>query len=125
MKVLITGITGFAGSHLADYILHDKPGIEVYGIIRWRSRMDNILHIQNKVKLLEADLRDASSVLEANRMHAWISSRARPLYSVVISSIVEPCAMRRRTNATVKRVPLITGFPAIILGLRVIRSSSS
>ena len=64
MKVLITGITGFAGSHLAEYVLQEKPGVDVYGIIRWRSRMDNILHIQDKVKLCEADLRDASSVMD-------------------------------------------------------------
>ena len=67
MKVLITGITGFAGSHLADYILQEKPGVDVYGIIRWRSRMDNVLHIQDKLKLCEADLRDASSVMEILR----------------------------------------------------------
>jgi len=62
MKVLITGITGFAGSHLADYILENHPGIEVYGIIRWRSRMENILHIQDKIKLFEADLKDMVSL---------------------------------------------------------------
>lgn len=36
MRVLITGITGFVGSHLADYLL-EKGDIEVYGIARWRS----------------------------------------------------------------------------------------
>lgn len=41
MRVLITGITGFAGSHLADY-LHTLPGIDVFGIHRWRSRLDNL-----------------------------------------------------------------------------------
>ncbi len=41
MRVLITGITGFAGSHLAEY-LHALPGVEVYGIHRWRSRLDNL-----------------------------------------------------------------------------------
>lgn len=39
MRVLITGITGFAGSHLADYILEDHPEVKLYGLIRWRSRM--------------------------------------------------------------------------------------
>ena len=41
MRVLITGITGFAGSHLADY-LHTLPDVEVYGLHRWRSRLDNL-----------------------------------------------------------------------------------
>jgi GDP-4-dehydro-6-deoxy-D-mannose reductase len=41
LRVLITGITGFAGSHLADF-LHALEGVEVYGIHRWRSRLDNL-----------------------------------------------------------------------------------
>lgn len=61
MKVLITGITGFVGSHLADFLL-EKGGIEVYGIERWRSRTENIEHIKDKIKLTECDIRDASSV---------------------------------------------------------------
>ncbi|OGF62734.1 MAG: GDP-mannose 4,6-dehydratase [Candidatus Fischerbacteria bacterium RBG_13_37_8] len=63
MKVLITGITGFAGSHLADYILKEKTNVELHGIKRWRSRMENIIHIEKYLQLHEADLRDASSVL--------------------------------------------------------------
>ena len=62
MRVLITGITGFAGSHLADYILANHPGVEVFGIVRWRSRMENVLHIRDKVELIEADLKDIVSL---------------------------------------------------------------
>lgn len=60
MRVLITGITGFAGSHLADYCL-ERGDVDVYGIIRWRSRTENIEHLEGKIKLLECDLRDATS----------------------------------------------------------------
>lgn len=60
MKVLITGITGFAGSHLADYCL-ERGGVDVYGIIRWRSRTENVEHLGDRVKMMECDLRDASS----------------------------------------------------------------
>jgi GDP-4-dehydro-6-deoxy-D-mannose reductase len=63
MRVLITGITGFAGSHLADLCLSMKD-VEVYGIIRWRSRTENIEHIWDDLKLLECDLRDASSTMD-------------------------------------------------------------
>ncbi len=62
MRVLITGITGFAGSHLADYILANHPDAEVCGIIRWRSRRENILHIEEKITLFEADLKDVISL---------------------------------------------------------------
>lgn len=62
MRVLITGITGFAGSHLADYILENHPDVRLYGLKRWRSRMENILHIQEKIELFEADLKDIVSL---------------------------------------------------------------
>lgn len=61
MRVLITGITGFVGSHLADYCLA-KPDVEVYGTIRWRSKRDNICHIEDKINLHECDIKDAVSV---------------------------------------------------------------
>lgn len=62
MRVLITGITGFAGSHLAEYILREHPGVEIYGIRRWRSRTENIEHLLDKIQVMECNLVDASSV---------------------------------------------------------------
>jgi GDP-4-dehydro-6-deoxy-D-mannose reductase len=64
MKALITGITGFAGSHLAEYLLKQK-NCQVFGIYRWRSRMENIEGVKDKITLLECDLRDAASTYEA------------------------------------------------------------
>ena len=62
MRVLITGITGFAGSHLADYLLSEQPELEVFGTRRWRSRMENIEHLGDRIELVETDLRDTISV---------------------------------------------------------------
>jgi GDP-4-dehydro-6-deoxy-D-mannose reductase len=62
VRALITGYTGFAGSHLADYILKNHPDVEVFGIKRWRSRTENVEHLAGKVKVLHCDLRDAVSV---------------------------------------------------------------
>ena len=50
MRVLITGVTGMAGSHLADYLLQ-KEGLEVYGTFRWRSRMENLDDLKREGKL--------------------------------------------------------------------------
>lgn len=65
MRVLITGITGFAGSHLADLLLAEQPKVEIFGLQRWRSRTENILHLQGKIQLCEADLRDYTSIHQA------------------------------------------------------------
>ena len=59
-KALITGITGFAGSHLADRML--LLGNEVYGIKRFRSDVTNIKHILNRIHLRSSDILDPSSL---------------------------------------------------------------
>jgi len=63
MPVLITGITGFVGSHLADYILAEHPNVQIFGIKRWRSPMDNIRTILDRVRLYDCDLRDLASLI--------------------------------------------------------------
>ena len=65
MKVLITGITGNVGSHLADYILENESSVELYGIARWRSPLDNIQHIKDNINLVLADLNDLNSMIKA------------------------------------------------------------
>lgn len=59
-RALITGITGFAGSHLAELLL--KRGIAVYGISRPRSKADNIDEIRNNIRLEDADILDSHSL---------------------------------------------------------------
>ena len=61
-KVLITGITGFVGSHLADYIVANFPDVRISGLARWRAPKDNITHILDKIALEPGDLQDLSSL---------------------------------------------------------------
>lgn len=61
-KALITGITGFVGSHLAELLL--KKGFEVHGSIRWRSKAENIDSFIEKLNLHECDLIDLSSLIK-------------------------------------------------------------
>jgi GDP-4-dehydro-6-deoxy-D-mannose reductase len=60
MRILITGITGFVGSHLAEYAL--ARGAEVFGSVRWRSKTEHIDALRDRVTLIESDLRDLLSV---------------------------------------------------------------
>lgn len=64
MNVLITGITGFVGSHMADYILKNVPDATIYASRRWRSRVENIQHLFGNFKVIfkEADLNDRGSL---------------------------------------------------------------
>ena len=48
MKCLITGVTGMVGSHLADYLIKNTNWT-IYGMCRWRSPLDNVKHLFNKV----------------------------------------------------------------------------
>lgn len=58
---LITGITGFVGSHLADLLL--SRNVVVYGLSRWRSPKENIIHCVDSINLMLGDLLDFSSLL--------------------------------------------------------------
>ena len=61
-KVLITGITGFVGSHLADYIIKRHLKVKIIGLARWRSPTENINQILDKIVLKYGDLIDLPSL---------------------------------------------------------------
>ena len=65
MKTLITGCAGFAGSHLADYLL--GKGEEVIALLGTSEDSANIKHIQKHLRIESADLRDYDRVLEVAR----------------------------------------------------------
>ncbi len=67
-KALITGITGMVGSHLADYLLANTDW-DIYGVCRWRSPLDNVCHLLERVNKKDrvffeyADLNDEISLI--------------------------------------------------------------
>lgn len=69
MHALITGITGMVGSHLADYLLENTDW-DIYGACRWRSPLDNVSHLiervnrEDRVFFEYADLNDAVSLVK-------------------------------------------------------------
>jgi len=62
-KILITGITGFVGSHLADFVLANHSDVKISGLARWRAPKDNINHILDRITLEPGDLQDLSSLI--------------------------------------------------------------
>ena len=69
MKTFITGITGFVGSHMADYILKNTND-HVFGFKRWMEDTKNIDHLIDnpRVTLYSGDLVDYASVDRAIKL---------------------------------------------------------
>lgn len=59
MRALITGISGFAGSHLADFLV-EQGGIEVWGTAR--SGPGAAAHLAGRVELCPVDLTEPDAV---------------------------------------------------------------
>jgi len=64
-KIIITGVTGQDGSHMADYLLKNTD-CKIYGAVRRLSvkNHENILHLENepRFKIINMDLNDAHSI---------------------------------------------------------------
>lgn len=65
-RILITGITGFVGSHMADFLLARDADAALYGTKRWHlSRMDNVRHIKDQIEWVDCDLTDPVATRKA------------------------------------------------------------
>jgi GDPmannose 4,6-dehydratase len=103
-NALITGITGQDGSYLAEFLL--KKGYTVYGLTRHHSSLNvqRISHLLDDVKLIEADLLDQLSLIQALR-----TSRADEVYNLAAMSFVgtsfqQPVATGEYTALSVTRM---------------------
>jgi GDP-4-dehydro-6-deoxy-D-mannose reductase len=61
MNVLITGIDGFVGSHLAEELL-TCPGIRLFGLVEKIGRTRNLSRIADKIQFHECDITDAGAI---------------------------------------------------------------
>ena len=66
MRVLVTGIDGFVGSHLAEFLLR-VDGVEVCGTVLEAAAGPNISGIAADIRLAEVDVRDEERVLKIFR----------------------------------------------------------
>lgn len=92
MRVLITGITGFVGSHLAEYILAKHPQAAVYGTYRWRSKLENFEDLAKRglLDVIEGAYRDSARLRGAGRV-----GRVTLLHC----DLTDPAATERLVNA--------------------------
>ena len=62
-NILITGITGFVGSHMAD-VISQNTNDKIYGTKRWMEATKNINHLIDnpRVEILDCDLLDGASI---------------------------------------------------------------
>ena len=61
-NILITGITGFVGSHMADFIVTNYPEVKLHGTVRWHlSKTSNIEHLTKKIEIHDCNLTDPFS----------------------------------------------------------------
>lgn len=66
MNILITGGTGFVGSHMIDYILNNQSDVKIYVTKRWLEDTKNIDHINDtRFEIIDCDLLDGFSVQRA------------------------------------------------------------
>ena len=64
-NVLITGATGFVGSHMVDYILKHTED-KIYATKRWMEDTSNVEHIDNeRFEFIDCDLLDGLSIKRA------------------------------------------------------------
>lgn len=103
-NALITGITGQDGSYLAELLL--EKGYRVYGMLRRLSTFNDsrIHHLLGRIELIDADLLDQYSLIQALR-----KSQADEVYnlaamSFVATSFQQPVATGEYTALSVTRM---------------------
>ena len=92
-RVLLTGITGFVGSHLAERLVAD--GLEVHGIAFEPQPHPNLAAIASKVRIHRADLADPDGLREA-------VAAARPDTVVHLAGQAIPSLAQRDASGTIQ-----------------------
>jgi GDP-4-dehydro-6-deoxy-D-mannose reductase len=121
MKALITGISGFVGSHLAEYLLEPK-NVQLFGTFINEEELANIRHIKNKVNLLKCDIQDfqrvSGIISKVNPDHVYhfaaISSGAEEdrekVFSVNVNGTINVLGACRKIDKKVKILLASTGY---------------
>lgn len=122
-RALITGITGQDGSYLAEFLL--EKGYEVYGMVRRSSTInyERISHIQDRLNLIQGDLLDQNSLMEALRMSGPDEVYNLGAQSFVPTSWNQPVLTGEFTALGVTR--MLEAIRTVNPGIRFYQASSS
>ena len=103
-KALITGITGQDGSYLAEALL--QKGYEVVGMVRRSSTVnyERIAHIQGSIDLVNGDLLDQISLIDAIKIHEPDEIYNLAAQSFVQTSFGQPVLTGETTALSVTRM---------------------
>jgi GDPmannose 4,6-dehydratase len=122
-NVLITGFTGQDGSYLAELLLN--KGYNVYGLVRRTSIIadERIRHLLNDVEIVDADLLDQLSLIQALR-----KSKPDEVYNLAAQSFVptswsQPVLTGEYTALGVTR--MLEAIRAVDMPIRFYQASSS
>ncbi len=122
-KALITGITGQDGSYLAELLL--GKGYDVFGVVRRSSTesFERIDHIVDQIELIQADLTDQTSMINAME-----EVRPTEVYNLAAQSFVptswkQPILTGDVTALGVTRV--LEAIRVVDPGIRFYQASSS
>lgn len=129
-RVLLTGISGFLGSHTAIQLLN--KGYKVTGTVRDLRRADEIKAIIKKhspniehLTIVEADLNDAAKWTELTKNTDFVQHIASPFPRVLPkheSELIEPAMngvlniMKSAVANNVKRVVITSSVAAVVYG---------
>lgn len=115
-NALITGITGQDGSYLAELLL--QKGYRVYGLVRRTSVFNDerIHHLLGDIKLIDADLLDQISLIQALK-----KSQADQVYNLAAMSFVATSFQQTVATAEYTGLSVTRMLEAIRLTDRPIR----
>ena len=123
MRALITGITGQDGSYLAELLL--AKGYEVAGVVRRSSteRTERIEHLRDRLTILQADIHDQTSMIDALRSFAPTEFYHLAAQSFVPTSWAQPVLTGEFTGLGVTRA--LEALRQVDPGIRFYQASSS
>jgi len=111
-KVLITGVTGQDGSYLAEFLL--EKGYKVYGLKRRtvNAGMENIGHIIDEIELIDGDITDMPSLVDAVK-----TSMPDEVYNFAAQSFVQTSWKQPHVTAQINSL----GAMALLDAIRTIK----